>query len=183
MSKPGKFASHPLKYAKNHPIEVALGAATAGFGGAGLAGMGPLAGMLATGAAPAVAEAGAAIPGASGLAELAGATGAPLASTPSVGTGILGGDFSSFLGKAKGKGVSNLAMKQGANLLFGGQPQGPPGGGMQPPPMQPIKDTVVNPPMAGGGSGGLMGMAGIPPEVMSDPRKLQAWLQQQGGMA
>ena len=66
-------------------------AALGGLGatGLGLAGVGPMAGLLggeaaAAGAGAGAAAAGSSLPGASGLAELAGATGAGLAETPSV---------------------------------------------------------------------------------------------------
>lgn len=110
MSKAGKFV-------KKHPWEAAGAAAAIGLGGAGLAGMGPLGGLLGAGAAPATAGAGSALAGASGLTELAGATGAPLASTSSVLPPI------DWKGGLKG---AQVAGKMG---LLGGQPPAPPMGG------------------------------------------------------
>ncbi len=115
MSKAGKFV-------KKHPWEAAGAAAALGLGGAGLAGAGPLAGMLGAGAAPAVPEAGAALAGASGLADLTGATGMPLASTPSV---MPPADWK---GGLKGLAYANKA----SGMLGAGQQQSPPSMGGNP---------------------------------------------------
>lgn len=135
--------SHPGKFVKKHPWEAAGAAAALGLGGAGLAGMGPLAGLLGTGAAAAVPEAGAALAGASGLTELAGASGAPLASTPSVSPGLFGG----MNAKQGFQGLS-AANKMG---LFGGQNQPPPPMGMAPTPVTPPTPTIL-PNLSGAGT-------------------------------
>ena len=137
MSKAGKFV-------KKHPWEAAAGAAALGLGGAGLAGMGPLAGLLGEGAAAAVPEAGAALAGASGLSELAGATGAPLASTPSVTGGLFGG--ANVKQGLQGMSAANKAMG-----LLSPQQTPPPPMGMAPTPATPPTNTVL-PTLSGVGS-------------------------------
>ncbi len=161
--------SHPGKFVKKHPWEAVGALAALGLGGAGLAGAGPLAGLLGEGTAAAVPAAGATLAGASGLTELAGATGAPLASTPSVGSGLLGG-----LNPNKA-----FMAKQGLGLL-NQQPQRPPMGGGMPQSNASIQNTVLYPQAGPSSVGGSMN---IPPEILNNPKLLQAYLAQMGGQA
>ncbi len=141
-------------------------AAGLGLGGAGLAGAGPLAGLLGAGAAPATAAAGSTLAGASGLTDLMGATGAPLASTPSVMPPL---DWKAGL---KGAAYANKAAG-----LFGQQPTG---GGMTSNPYAgqgaALKPTAL-PTL--GQVGAPTGMPPAPPGI--DPMKWLAMLQSQQG--
>lgn len=147
----GGLAKKPIKFAKKHPWEAAGIAAALATGGAGLAGMGPMAGLLggeaaaaagagAAGAGLGAAEAGSALAGASGLTDLAGATGSALAGTPSVSSPLLSGTQLSGLKT----GLGNMGKAQAAMGLLN---QPAPGGGAAapPPPAPPIANTVLYP--------------------------------------
>lgn len=136
------------KFVKKHPLEAAALGATAGFGGAGLAGMGPLAGLLGAGAVPEIAGAGTALAGASGLTDLAGATGGALASTPSVMPPL------NVEGGLKGLATANKVT----GLLGMNQPQQTATAGSNPFANQPQLPPTRLPALGPVGS-----MAGIPP--------------------
>ena len=111
------------KWIKKHPVEAIGGLALLGTGGAGLAGMGPLAGLLGSGAT--VAGIGGANVGAASVAGLDASLGA--------GGGLLGGGDKYLKMAQMGMG----AMDQPQQPMAGPQLRGPQGPGqqLQPPPM------------------------------------------------
>jgi len=189
--------SKPAHFVKKHPWEAAGIAAAAATGGAGLAGMGPLAGLLGGAGAAAGGAAAADTAAASlGSAAIAGVPASAEASLYGVGaasapeTALGGGgnpllNYMSKFGASKGGTFAkNLALQQGARTVFAPPPPPPDMGGAPGYNGPAPTNTILHPQQqaqAAPGAGGIPG--GIPPEVLRDPRLLQQWLQQQGGMA
>ncbi len=189
----GMFAA-PARWAKKHPWEAAGIAAAAMTGGAaaGVFGAGALgAGEAAAGGAgllgaetggPALLGA-----GAGGASLGADAVTAMTAGSPSLlGAGAdgisLGADASSGSGfKMPGMNAfgKKLLMQQGFGLL-NQQPQRPPMGGGMPQSQAPIQNTVLYPQNQRMAVGGNMN---IPPEILNNPKLLQAYLAQMGAQA
>lgn len=154
MSKAGKFV-------KKHPWEAAAIGATVGLGGAGIAGAGPLAGLLG---------------GEAGLSTVAGADPAFLGGTTSLFSGESVSPFAGIkdaagVAKAKIPGLMQGMGKAQMLRLLGSQPQGM---------------TPMSPPQAP--QGNVMATTLYPdqppPEIARDPQLLAMWnRRKQGGYA
>ena len=142
--------SHPGKFIKKHPWEAAGAAAALGLGGAGLAGMGPLAGLL--GNAGAGAAGAAALEGSPALlgAGLGGASlGAEAAAGAPAATAL--GSIKDYAGRMTGKGLLQGAMVANAATGILSPQQAPPPMGMSPMPTTPPTPTIL-PSLSGAGS-------------------------------